>query len=49
MCTSTQQDKDDCAAHTRPRYQTAPFGTAAWDEAAATTPGRSTSQPIPTT
>jgi hypothetical protein len=35
MCTSLAEGGQRCAAHTRPRYQTAQFGTADWDEAAA--------------
>ena len=35
MCTPLNQGGQRCATHTRPAYQTAPFGTQAWDEAAA--------------
>lgn len=35
MCQSLAEGGLRCAAHTRPRYQTAEFGTPAWDEAAA--------------
>lgn len=35
MCRSTAQGGQRCAAHTRPAYQQAVFGTANWDHAAA--------------
>lgn len=35
MCTSQAEGGIRCAAHTRPRYQSAAFGTPEWDEAAA--------------
>lgn len=46
MCRSTAQGGQRCAAHTRPRYDAATFGTEEWDIAAAeyasTPEGRST-------
>lgn len=35
MCQSMAEGGQRCAAHTRPRYEAATFGTAEWDEAAA--------------
>lgn len=35
MCKSAAQGGQRCAAHTRPTYRAASFGTPAWDEAAA--------------
>jgi hypothetical protein len=35
MCRSLAEGGARCASHTRPTYQTAPFGTPEWDEAAA--------------
>ena len=35
MCRSLADGGARCASHTRPAYQTAPFGTPEWDEAAA--------------
>ena len=35
MCRSLAEDGQRCAAHTRPAYQTAAFGTPDWDRAAA--------------
>ena len=34
MCQSKADGGQRCAAHTRPRYEAATFGTAEWDEAA---------------
>lgn len=35
MCKSISEGGQRCAAHTRPKYEAAAFGTVAWDEAAA--------------
>lgn len=35
MCDSVEDGGQRCAAHTRPRFQQATFGTAEWDNAAA--------------
>lgn len=35
MCKSISEGGQRCAAHTRPRYEAAAFGTLEWDEAAA--------------
>lgn len=36
MCQSLAHGGQRCAAYARPRYQSAPFGTPDWDDAAAT-------------